>query len=56
MELDAELAAALQSLLEQAYQMRGMFSDDDGAIGNAILDAESALESHRKARAMRPKN
>lgn len=37
--------AALGQLLEQVYQMQGMFSDDDGAIQRAVDDAEKALEA-----------
>lgn len=39
-----ELAAALGQLLEQVYQMRGLFDDEDGAIARAVQDAEQALE------------
>lgn len=35
--------AALEGLLEQVYQMRGMFDDSDGAIQRAVIDAQDAL-------------
>lgn len=35
--------AALGQLLEQVYQMQGMFPDEDGAIARAVADAEEAL-------------
>jgi hypothetical protein len=38
-----ETRAALGQLVEQVEQMRGMFSDSDGAIRNALADAEAAL-------------
>lgn len=38
-----DLAAALGQLLEQVYQMQGMFPDEDGTIQAAIDDAEAAL-------------
>jgi hypothetical protein len=38
-----ELAAALEGLLEQVFQMKGMFSDEDGNIADSILDAQRAL-------------
>lgn len=40
-----DMRAALGELLEQVYQMQGMFDDDDGAIAAAIDDAEKALEA-----------
>jgi hypothetical protein len=51
MNVENELAAALQTLLWQTNQMRGMFQDDDGAIDAAVNAAEAALESYRKAEA-----
>ncbi len=36
----SELRGALSALLDQVYQMRGMFSDEDGAIDRAVSDAE----------------
>lgn len=39
-----ECRAALGQLLEQVYQMHGLFPDDDGAIQRAVEDAEAALE------------
>lgn len=51
MNVENELAAALQTLLWQTNQMRGMFPDDDGAIDAAVNDAEAALESYRRAEA-----
>lgn len=35
--------AALGQLLEQVYQMQGMFPDEDGSIARAVADAEEAL-------------
>lgn len=46
-----DLAGALDSCLNQIHQMKGMFDDDDGAIQDAIDDAELALEQHRAAKA-----
>lgn len=43
MDEKAVLRAALSALLEQAYQMRGMFDDSDGAIATAIDAAQDAL-------------
>ncbi|MFZ3211758.1 MAG: hypothetical protein WA188_09595 [Terriglobales bacterium] len=43
-----ELAAALDGLLQQVYQMRGMFGDEDRAIARAVKDAEDALKEYRK--------
>lgn len=40
-----ELKAALGQLLEQVYQMQGLFDDEDNTIQNAINDAEEALEN-----------
>lgn len=34
---------ALSACLEQIYQMRGMFPDDDGAIAAAVAAGEAAL-------------
>lgn len=42
-----ELKAALGQLLEQVYQMQGMFPDEDGAIARAVADAEAAYENHQ---------
>lgn len=42
-ERTRELAAALGQLLDQVYQMRDLFPDDD-ALERAIDDAEKALE------------
>ena|SRR6267154_495098 len=53
MNLENELAAALRNLLGQTNQMRGMFRDDDGAIEDAVNDAEDALESYRKAKKLK---
>lgn len=44
---DADLAGALDSCLTQIYQMKGLFDDSDGAIQNAIDDAELVLQAHR---------
>jgi len=41
------LKGALTVLLEQVYQMQGMFSDEDGSIAAAIEDAETALDDCR---------
>ncbi len=49
-EVAQELAAALDGLLEQVYQMRGMFRDEDRAIARAVDDAEVALKEYRKAK------
>jgi len=38
-----ELRGALSNLLEQVYQMRGLFDDEDGAIAAAVEGAERAL-------------
>jgi hypothetical protein len=40
-----ELIAATNNLLEQTYQMQGLFDDDDGSINRAIEDAEHAIEA-----------
>lgn len=37
--------AALGQLLDQVYQMQGMFPDEDGAIARAVADAEMALDN-----------
>jgi hypothetical protein len=42
----ANLAAALRNLLDQTYQMRGLFADEDGTIADAISDAEEALREY----------
>lgn len=39
---------ALDSLLHQVSQMRGMFPDGDGAIQYAVDDAEQAAAAARK--------
>lgn len=51
-----DLRAEVGNLLEQMHQMKGMFSDADGAIQSAMSDAESTcaratayLERVRKA-------
>jgi len=44
-ERERELQAALGQLLEQVYQMRGLFPDEDASIDRAINDAEKALET-----------
>jgi len=49
-DTEYELAAALDGLLQQTYQMRGMFGDEDGAIVRAVEDAEEALNRYRTAR------
>jgi len=41
--VENEASAALGQLLEQVYQMQGMFRDEDGAIARAVEDAEAAL-------------
>lgn len=41
--------AAIESLLEQIGQMRGMFADEDGAIQNAVNDGDAAIEDIAKA-------
>ena len=46
-----ETRAALGQLMEQVEQMRGMFSDSDGAIRNALADAEAALAMWHEFRA-----
>lgn len=43
-----DLLAALQALLHQVYQMRGMFPDEDGTIAAAIQDAEDAIKQTRQ--------
>jgi hypothetical protein len=52
MEFDVayELAAALQNLLGQTYQMRDMFPDEDRTIAKAVSDAEGALRGYRESR------
>ena len=40
----ADHKAILGQLLEQVYQMQGMFPDEDGAIARAVADAEEALK------------
>lgn len=53
MNMENELAAALRNLLWQTKQMRGMFRDEDGTIEDAVNDAENAMESYEKARALK---
>lgn len=48
---ERELAAALNGLLDQVYQMQGMFDDSDGAIQRAVDDAEAALVRYRLGQA-----
>lgn len=50
-DIPYELAAALQGLLSQTYQMRDMFPDEDRAIAGAVRDAEAALRLYKKAAA-----
>lgn len=45
--ITSELAAALRNVLDQTYQMQGMFSDEDRTIADAIADAEEALTRYR---------
>lgn len=40
------LVESLNDLLEQTYQMRSSFDDEDGSIQLAIDQAESALEEY----------
>ncbi len=49
-----DLAAALQSATGQIEQMRGMFDDSDGAIAQALKDADEASEAYTKAAASLP--
>jgi hypothetical protein len=46
--IEQELAAALSNLLGQCEQMRGMFSDEDGNIQNAIDDGYTALNRYHR--------
>jgi len=48
-EITSELAAALRNILDQTYQMQGMFPDEDQTIANAIADAEAALGRYRES-------
>lgn len=41
---ERELEAIVRRLLDQLYQMQGMFDDSDGAIQAAIDEAEALLE------------
>jgi hypothetical protein len=52
MNMENELAAALRNLLWQTNQMQEMFLDEDGTIEDAVNDAENALKSYEKARAL----
>jgi hypothetical protein len=52
MSMENELAAALRNLLWQTNQMQEMFLDEDGTIEDAVNDAENALKSYEKARAL----
>lgn len=47
--LAEELAGALNALLHQVEQMKGMFPDTDGTIQNAVDDAYEALAAWRAA-------
>lgn len=38
-----EAKAALGNLLDQVYQMQGMFDDSDGQIAEAVAEAEAVL-------------
>lgn len=42
------LLGALQSLLHQAQQMRGMFPDEDGTIAASVQDATAAISQTRQ--------
>lgn len=42
-----DMAGALQACVDQIEQMRGMFDDSDGTIGDALQAAEEALDSYR---------
>jgi hypothetical protein len=53
MSMENELAAALRNLLWQTNQMQGMFLEEDGTIEDAVNDAENALKSYEKARALK---
>lgn len=46
-EAAPDLLGALQSLLHQVQQMRGMFPDEDGTIAAAVEDAEDAVAKAR---------
>lgn len=43
---------ALNGLLEQVSQMRGMFKDEDGTIAAAVADAEGAVKMLEAERAL----
>lgn len=43
------LASALADCLEQISQMRGMFDDNDGAIQQAVDEADGALDAWNEA-------
>jgi hypothetical protein len=38
------MLAVIQELVFQIQQMKGMFDDSDGAIRNALKDADSVLD------------
>ncbi len=40
---EQDMRDALEQLLEQVYQMQGLFDDDDGEIQRAVDAAEKAL-------------
>ena len=46
-DLAYELAAALDNLLWQTNQMKGMFPDEDRTIASAVRDAEAALRRYK---------
>jgi hypothetical protein len=43
-----ELNASLGQLLEQVYQMQGLFNDDDETIQRAVDDAQNAEDMARE--------
>jgi hypothetical protein len=45
------LYAALQGLLDQVNQMRGLFSDSDNTISAAVIDAVDAMTTHTMTKA-----
>ncbi|MGY3482256.1 hypothetical protein ACVW1C_000139 [Bradyrhizobium sp. USDA 4011] len=49
-----DLAGALDACTHQIDQMRGMFSDEDGTIAEAVSDADEAAETYRRAAASLP--
>lgn len=42
-EIASELAAALQNLLGQTNQIKGLFTDEDGAIADAVTELKMLL-------------